>query len=64
MQTTRTQKDFVIKDLGEYHDLYVKSDTLLLAYIFENFRKMCLEIYELDLAWFLTAACLAWQAAL
>ena len=38
-------KDFEIKSLGEYHDLYVRSDTLLLAGVFENFRNMCLKIY-------------------
>ena len=41
-------KDFEIKKLGEYHDLYVQSDFLLLADVFENFRNMFLEIYELD----------------
>ena len=41
-------KDFEIKKLGEYHDLYVQSDFLLLADMFENFRNMFLEIYELD----------------
>ena len=41
----RVCKDFEIKNLGEYHDMYCKSDTLLLAYGFENFRKICLEIY-------------------
>ena len=35
------------KDMGDYHDLYVQTDTLLLA-VFENFRNKCLEIYELD----------------
>ena len=46
---------FGIKYLGEYHDLYVQSDTLLLADVFENFSDMCIEIYELDPAHFLPA---------
>ena len=44
--------------------MYVQSDTLLLADVFENFRNMCLEIYELDPAKFLPAPGLVWQAAL
>ena len=42
-----------LNNLGDYHDLYVQSDTLLLAVAFENFRDMCLKEYELDQAHFL-----------
>ena len=55
---------FNIKNLGEQHDLYVQSDTLLLADVFENFRGKCVERYELDPAPFLPAPGLAWQACL
>ena len=52
MQITHTQKEFVKiseeKDLRENHGLFVQSDTLLLADVFQNFRNMCLKIYELD----------------
>ena len=44
--------------------MYVQSETLLLADVFENFRNTCLKIYELDPAKFLSAPGLAWQAAL
>ena len=60
----RVCKDFEIKDLGEYDDLYVQSDTLLLADVFENFKYMCINIYKLDPAKFCSAPGLAWQAAL
>ena len=53
-----------IKSRGEYHDLYVQSDTLLLPNVFENFRNMCLEIYEPDPIYFVSAPGLAWQACL
>ena len=52
------------KKLGEYHGLYLKSGTLLLTDVFENFRKMCLKVYHLDPVKFLSAPGLAWQAAL
>ena len=52
------------KNIGDYHDLYVQSDTLLLADVFENFRNKCIEIYELDPTHFLSAPGLAWQACL
>ena len=48
MHRKRVCKNFVIKILGEYHDLYVQSNTLLLADVFENFQNMCLEMYELE----------------
>ena len=53
-----------INNLGEYHDLYVRSDTLLLADIFENFRQSCLKNYELDPVHFVSLPGLAWQACL
>ena len=57
-------KKFNINNLGEYHDLYVRSDTLLLADIFENFRQSCLKNYELDPAHFVSLPGLARQACL
>ena len=53
-----------LNNLGHYHDLYVQSDTLLLADVFENFRDMSLKEYELDPAHFLLLPGLAWQACL
>ena len=53
-----------IRNLDEYHDLYVQTDTLLLEDIFENFRNMCLNIYELDPVYLVSALGLAWQASL
>ena len=55
---------FEIKHLGEYHDLYVQSDTLLLSDVYENFRNMCHDKYELDRVYFVSATGLAWQACL
>ena len=55
---------FKLNNLGEYHDLYVQSDTLLLADVSENFRNTCLNVYELDPAHSLPLPGLAWQACL
>ena len=48
-------KKFKLKNLGDYHDLHVQSDTLFLVDVFENFRNNCIKIYELDPAHFLSA---------
>ena len=47
-------KVFKLENLGDYHDLYVLSDTLLLADVFNNFRDMCIKEYELGPAHFLS----------
>ena len=57
-------KEDKIKNLGEYHDLYLKIDVLLLAEIFENFRNVCLKHYELDPAHYYTSPGLSWDALL
>ena len=57
-------KVFKLENLGDYHDLYVQSNTLLLADVFNNFRDMCLKEYEPDPAHFLSLPGLAWQACL
>ena len=57
-------KELKLKNLSDYHDLYVQSDTLLLADVFENFRNKCIEICEHDPANFLSGPGLAWQACL
>ena len=56
--------EFGIKNMGEYHDLYLKTDVLLLADVFEELRNVCLENYDLDPAWYYTSPGLAWDAAL
>ena len=57
-------KVFNLKDLGEYHDLYLKTDVILLANVLEAFSCTCLEYYQLDPAHFYTSPGLAWQARL
>ena len=62
IDANRAFKNFNNKNLGDYHDFYVQSDTLLFADVFENLRNKCIKIYELDPAHFLSAPGLAWQA--
>ena len=57
----RALKNFNNKNISEYRDFYVQSNTLLLADVFENFRNKCIEIYELDPGHFLSPPELAWQ---
>ena len=64
MHANNVFKTFELNNLGDYHDLYVRSDTLLLADVFENFRKACIKNNELDPAHFVSLPGLAWQACL
>ena len=55
---------FKLKTMGEYHNLYLESDILLLADVFENFRKICLQYYKLDPCHYFTSPGLSWDAML
>ena len=55
---------FDLKNMGEYHDLYLQSDILLLADVFENFRNKCIEYYKLDPCHYFTSPGLSWDAML
>ena len=55
---------FNLKNMGEYHDLYLASDILLLSDVFENFRKTCLKYYKLDPCHYFTSPGLSWDAML
>ena len=57
-------KEFEIRDMGEYHDLYVQTDAFLLADVFEKFRDKCIEIHGLYPSYFYSVPGLAWQACL
>ena len=57
-------KHFSCEDIGQYHDLYLKTDVLLLADVFENFRSLSLDVYALDPCHYFTLPGLSWDAAL
>ena len=57
-------KEFGCKTLRDYLNLYNKSDVLILADVFENFRDLCIYAYKLDPSWYYTSPGLAWDAAL
>ena len=60
----RVWKEFGIHDLGDYHDLYLRTDVVLLTNVYEAFRDTCLKHYKLDPAHFYTSPGLAWKACL
>ena len=62
LHAQKVWEEFEIRNLGEYHNLYVQTDALLLADNYEKFRDECIEIYGLDASYFLSAPGLAWQA--
>ena len=55
---------FMIKTMGEYHDLYLVSDVLLLTNVLENFRRTCMQYYILDPCHYFTSPGLSWDAML
>ena len=57
-------REFGIKNMGEYHDLYLRTDVVLLANVFESFRRVRLKNYGLDPSHFYTAPGLAWKACM
>ena len=62
--THRVWSEFRINNLREYHNLYLRTDVILLANIFKAFRKVCLDNYGLNPAHFYMASGLAWRACL
>ena len=62
--TKRVWEEFEIRDLGDYHDLYLRTDVVLLANVYKAFRDTCSRHYKLDPAHFYTSPGLAWKACL
>ena len=64
MNMQKVWKVFGMKTMRDYHDLYLKTDVLLLADMFEEFRNVCLDNYKLDPAWYYTSPGLSWDTML
>ena len=62
--TCKVWREFGINNMGEYHNLYLKTDVILLANVFEAFGNVCLNNYGLDPAHFYTTSGLVWKACL
>ena len=60
----RVWEEFGIHNLGDFHDLYLRTDVVLLANVYDAFRDTCLRHYKLDPAHFCTSPGLAWKACL
>ena len=63
-QAQKVWNEFGCKTMRDYHDLYLKTDVLLLADVMQNYRDVCIKNYGLDPLWYYTAPGLAWDAAL
>ena len=64
VHATEVFNTFKLKDLGEYHDLYLKTDVVLLCDVFEHFRNMCMQQYGLDPCHYYSSPGLSWSACL
>jgi hypothetical protein len=60
----RVWETFGMKNMGDNHDLYLKTDVLILADVFENFRKECLKHYKLDPCHYFSSPGLSWDSML
>ena len=72
IEVTKEQHNFALgvynalkcKNLGDYHDIYLRTDVFLLTDIFQKFREVCMQVYKLDPAHFCSAPNLSWDAIL
>ena len=64
LHAVRIWNKFEMKNIGDYHDLYLKTDVLLLADVFENFINRSLEFYKLDPSYYFSFSGLSWDTML